>query len=275
MWLVPCLIFATWLSLLNIVTADAQDLYWVQGASHQGDAGISISDVKLSTDRQAHVPGILTLVTNPLNYILPVPSSGSGDGCTGNVKLNKIAEKVGCKLAINGSPFNMDTGACIGYLMSNGTMYNKPDSEDDIYPTFAVTKDGRMGFGNLKLSQVDEENVVHAISGFQNNALLVENKIPATSSNDLVAQRTAIGVDGKGNLMFLTIDGAETRDRGMTLNELAIAFAELGAVYAINLDGGGSTALWSDGSFVDRPTCNDTIFPKCDRRVANAVCVMP
>jgi hypothetical protein len=275
MWLVSCLLFLiTWLSLFDVAAADAQDLYWVQPASQDGDAGIEITHQKLSTERQGLVPAILTLITNPIKFVKPFPSSGAGAGCTGRVRLDKIAEENGCKLAINGAPFNMDTGACIGYLMSNGTMYSQPESDDDVYPTFAITKDGRMGFGNLPLKTVENEGVVQAISGFQNSALLVENGVPAVSSDALIAQRTAIGVDTDGHLMFLTIDGAESRDRGMTMSELAVAFAQLGAVYAINLDGGGSTALWEGGSYVDRPTCLDTVFPRCDRRVANAVCVM-
>ena len=157
--------------------------------------------------------------------------------------------------------------------MTKSTIYSQPESESDVYPTFTITKDGRLGFGNIPPSTADKEGVVQAISGFQNNALLVENKVPVESDNTLVAPRTAIGVDDIGRLLFLTIDGAEARNLGMTISELAIAFAELGAMHAINLDGGGSTALWTDGSFHDRPTCTDRYFPSCDRRVANAVCV--
>ena len=46
----------------------------------------------------------------------------------------------------------------------------------------------------------------------------------------------------------------------MNVSELAIAFASLGAVEAVNLDGGGSTAAWMAGEgVVDRPTCDDNI----------------
>ena len=159
--------------------------------------------------------------------------------------------------------------------MTNPTIYSQPESESDVYPTFTITKDGRLGFGNIHPSVAEKESVVQAISGFQNSALLVENRLSVESGNTLIAQRTAIGVNGEGYLMLLTIDGAEHRNFGMTISELAVAFAALGAVHAINLDGGGSTALWYDGSFKDRPTCTDRLFPSCDRRVANGVCVMP
>ena len=77
-------------------------------------------------------------------------------------------------------------------------------------------------------------------------------------------------------MLLLIIDGAESRDRGMNITELGDAFVELGAVYALNLDGGGSTTAWMDGEgFIDRPTCTDNILPECVRHVASAVCVMP
>ena len=60
------------------------------------------------------------------------------------------------------------------------------------------------------------------------------------------------------------------------MSELAIAFASLGAVEAVNLDGGGSTAAWMAGEgVVDRPTCDDNIVHECERAVATVVCVMP
>ncbi|HEY3443004.1 MAG TPA: phosphodiester glycosidase family protein [Paludibaculum sp.] len=55
--------------------------------------------------------------------------------------------------------------------------------------------------------------------------------------------RTAVGVTAAGALLFLTLDGRQARSAGMTLRELAEALIELGAVEAMNLDGGGSTAM--------------------------------
>ena len=60
--------------------------------------------------------------------------------------------------------------------------------------------------------------------------------------------------------------------------ELSVAFANLGAVTAINLDGGGSTTTWENGKgtrgFVNHPTCSDNVWPECERRVASVVCIM-
>lgn len=55
--------------------------------------------------------------------------------------------------------------------------------------------------------------------------------------------RTAVGVTAAGSLLFLTLDGRQPRSAGMTLRELAEEMIELGVVEAMNLDGGGSTAM--------------------------------
>ena len=61
----------------------------------------------------------------------------------------------------------------------------------------------------------------------------------------------------------------------MNISELGDAMVELGVITAINLDGGGSTTAWLDGDYIDRPTCDDHLFPECERTVADIVCVMP
>ncbi|MCX8129589.1 MAG: phosphodiester glycosidase family protein [Clostridia bacterium] len=58
--------------------------------------------------------------------------------------------------------------------------------------------------------------------------------------------RTAIGSSKDGKRIFMvTVDGKPTRSVGVTLTELAQIMAELGAYNAINLDGGGSSAMVS------------------------------
>ena len=167
----------------------------------------------------------------------------------------------------------MDKGGdCIGSLIGEGVVYHITDS----YASFGITKDGRYAFGtNINSTVVEEEGIVELISGFS-GPLLVEDGVAIHSDSTLIAQRTAVGIDAQGTLLFLTIDGAETPPRGMNISELGDAFVELGAVQAVNLDGGGSTSAWkSDIGYIDRPTCIDTPVPSCARHVADIVCVMP
>ena len=55
------------------------------------------------------------------------------------------------------------------------------------------------------------------------------------------------------HLLAVACDGRARDDAGLTLGELADALVALGAVSAINLDGGGSTSLVCAGRLRNRP----------------------
>jgi beta-lactamase class A len=82
--------------------------------------------------------------------------------------------------------------------------------------------------------------------------------------------RTAVGWTAGGELLLVTVDGRQPgHSAGMTLAELRRLFTELGASDAINLDGGGSTSLWSGGRVVNRPS-----DATGERPVANALLLL-
>lgn len=84
------------------------------------------------------------------------------------------------------------------------------------------------------------------------------------------APRTAIGVTADGKVLLMVVDGR--RDRwsvGMTLKEEAKFLKSLGAVDAINLDGGGSSEMWINGEVVNRPSDGQ------ERRVSSSVLILP
>ncbi|MEW2522958.1 phosphodiester glycosidase family protein [Actinacidiphila alni] len=68
--------------------------------------------------------------------------------------------------------------------------------------------------------------------------------------------RTMAGIDAKGRLLLVTVDGRRTGDgsEGFTLHEAAAYMRSLGAVQALNLDGGGSTAFTQDGTLLNHPS---------------------
>jgi hypothetical protein len=58
--------------------------------------------------------------------------------------------------------------------------------------------------------------------------------------------RTAVGYSNDGKTLWLVaVDGRSSSSRGMTIDELAVLMDSLGAWRAMNLDGGGSTTLWT------------------------------
>jgi exopolysaccharide biosynthesis protein len=70
---------------------------------------------------------------------------------------------------------------------------------------------------------------------------------------------------------LITIDGRQPgRAIGMSFGELQALLARLGAIDALNLDGGGSTTMVVGGEVVNRPS-----DPTGPRPVSDAIIVIP
>jgi len=66
--------------------------------------------------------------------------------------------------------------------------------------------------------------------------------------------RSAVALTYSGELLFVVVDGRSKRSAGMLLTELANYLKKLGACYAINLDGGGSSSMLVGNKIVNRPS---------------------
>lgn len=68
--------------------------------------------------------------------------------------------------------------------------------------------------------------------------------------------RTAVGATKEGKVMIVVCDGRGSNgSKGLTISELADIFVEAGMDYAINLDGGGSSAMVGfDGALLNAPS---------------------
>jgi Phosphodiester glycosidase len=83
--------------------------------------------------------------------------------------------------------------------------------------------------------------------------------------------RTLAGVRADGGLLLVTVDGRQPGwSAGVTLREAARTMRSLGARDALNLDGGGSTAMAIRGRTVNRPS-----DPGGERPVSDALLVLP
>lgn len=111
---------------------------------------------------------------------------------------------------------------------------------------------------DLTIKTIPEwNNVKHIISGgpylIKNGEVFVDmtaQKLGAIGGRN---PRTAVGYTSDNNLILLTADGREGSSIGMTLMELARFMQSLGCIGAINLDGGGSTVMYVNGSVVNKP----------------------
>lgn len=82
--------------------------------------------------------------------------------------------------------------------------------------------------------------------------------------------RTAVAKLKDGKFLMVTVDGRSLESVGMNLQELAKFLLEIGAVEAMNLDGGGSTTMFLDGKVVNKPSDKDG-----ERKVSDAILVFP
>jgi len=81
--------------------------------------------------------------------------------------------------------------------------------------------------------------------------------------------RTAVGTSKDGRrLLLVTVDGRQALSKGVALTDLALILKRYGAWDAINLDGGGSTAMAVAGLVVSSPSGSGT-----ERRVADTLLV--
>lgn len=68
------------------------------------------------------------------------------------------------------------------------------------------------------------------------------------------APRTAVGLTKDNQLLLVTVDGRQSHSVGLSLLELALFMQELGAVEAMNLDGGGSTEMVIYDKIINKPS---------------------
>lgn len=95
-----------------------------------------------------------------------------------------------------------------------------------------------------------------------------EKILPAFVSD--LHPRTAIAKLKSGQVLLVTVDGRQTASIGMSLNMLADLLIEFGAIEAINLDGGGSTAMVIRNKLVNKPS-----DATGERPVSDALLIFP
>lgn len=137
-------------------------------------------------------------------------------------------------------------------------------------PFVASLRPGQKVAVDLKIDGFDWTKIEHAVGGGPKLVTAGSIAVDADAQKfDAAFQkrhpRTAVGRTREGDLWWVTVDGRQKLSDGATLEELARVMQRLGCTEAINLDGGGSTALNILGMGVNRPSEGR------EREVANGV----
>lgn len=104
---------------------------------------------------------------------------------------------------------------------------------------------------------------------FINNTEVVPYDIYNTKST--TPDRTAIGITADGKVVLFVCDGRIKESKGASIVEVAQIMKGLGCVDAVNMDGGGSTAMLVDGKRVNS-TVSSTSGATENRPVATTWC---
>ena len=169
--------------------------------------------------------------------------------------------------AINGDMYNTSTGEPWGVVIQNGNLIHGYNVAGRDWLFVGFTKEGELIYGNKsvydqKWPELEQAMGLHCV--------LVENGVNVCADKStLRAPRTAIGVKHDGSVFFLAADGRQDSSIGLSLTELADLMIKEGAVWAGNLDGGGSTTVVSRDIGSDRLTVQNTPSDGSERNVSN------
>ena len=126
-----------------------------------------------------------------------------------------------------------------GWHVSAGKVMTRPTNES-LRDVFVVHRDGKVTLHERAFELPADTR--YAVSG---SAIVVQGgQVVARPSAAARHPRSSVGLSADGRtLLMVAVDGRQDHSRGVTLEELGVLMQSLGAHHALNLDGGGSTAL--------------------------------
>ena len=172
---------------------------------------------------------------------------------------SSIAQSKNAILAINGDYYGVQES---GYVIRNGIVYRSTAKGCDVLCIYA---DGTMEIVSDSEYTADELVAKGVWQAFTFGPSLVENSSVTVGVNDEVGKamasnpRTAIGMIDANHFVFVVSDGRTSESAGLSLYELATFMQSLGVKTAYNLDGGGSSTIYFNGSVVNNPTTGGSI----------------
>lgn len=190
------------------------------------------------------------------------------------------ARRSGAIAAINGSYFDMKKGNSVCYLRKDGVVIDTTAAGGALTTVSngaVLIKKGRLQI--LPWSKEDEKTC-----RLKQGSLLVSGPLMLLGgeARDLSAcnpgfvntkhPRSAVALTKEGKILLIVVDGRRKgRAGGVNIPELTHLLRVLGCEDALNLDGGGSSTLWS-ASMPGKGIAN-TPSGNAERKVANSLCV--
>lgn len=244
-------------------------LVWLVATAALADWNIVASGVEYQRFNRDAMDVHVTRVdlTNPDVVVTATRESERG------LRVSDYAKKTKAVVAINADYFDKQmkpVGLAIGPC---GVWEGTKDTERE---GVVAIGEGRVAiYPPKEVLAEPEEWMDVAVSGWpmlvKNCTALTATELPGSDGFTRSPHpRTAVGVSEDGTTLYMVVaDGRREGVPGMTLAKLARFMAEeLGTCWAINLDGGGSSAMWVSDGIVNQPS------DKSERRVADHLAVV-
>lgn len=191
----------------------------------------------------------------------------ANDNLNSREKTSSMTSRLGALAGTNGGFFN-GKGGPLGLVYQDKVLY-PPVATRPPRTSLGITGDNKLLFDRIKtegnklipLSGANWEQVKQALGG--GPRLIADGKIQLTTDDEELgkngnnitrpASRTAIGVKADGSVVWLTAMGyTQSKDDGVTLEELAQFMLEQNVVDAMAFDGGHSTTMVIQGEMVGK-----------------------
>lgn len=239
--------------------SDATDATVTATTYDSDDASISISTVVTGSGDDQVTYYVADVVLSDAT-VLRSAFADNQFGTNITQTTSEMAEDNDAVFAINGDYYGFrDTGIVI----RNGVVYRDEgareglafytDGHVEVYDETATTADELVAAGvwntlSFGPALVEDGEVVDGIEDVEVDTNVGNHSIQGDQP------RTAVGVVDDNHLVFVVVDGRSPGySAGVDMTGLAEIMQSLGAETAYNLDGGGSSTMYFDGSLVNDP----------------------
>jgi hypothetical protein len=190
-------------------------------------------------------------VGNDALRVVTTPESKRG------LTVSEFARQTSAIVAINGDYFDLEMRP-LGLAMGACGVWGEAMERIRRQEVVGVGVGRVQIFPRKEPLRTPEPWMTGAVSGWPAVVADCEPVDPLPGSDHFTAAphpRTAVGLSADGRELYLVVvDGRREGVPGATLPELARLMDELGACWAVNLDGGGSSAMWIRDRIVNRPS---------------------
>ena len=160
--------------------------------------------------------------------------------------VSSFAGLVGAQAAINGDFFSYDGYWPCGLAVGGGETWH---ADNSTFGFVALGPDGALVTEPTTTYASPEAWMTEAVGGYPllvRDGAALSSFSPAPDHCSSRNPRTAVGLtEDRRTLWLVVVDGRSDASAGMTCAELSALMDDLGAHTALNLDGGGSSAIWT------------------------------